>query len=169
MGGYGSGRWHLNVRTTVEETLKLPIRAINDTLKQDRMALGTLTWKTSGSVIGYRFEPGEGAGIVWLDYTMKVRGEAENISYFVKLEKTPCNFGGFRYWFVCPLIKNGVPCARRCGKLYKPGYGKYFGCRICYDLTYRSSQESHKFDALYKTIASQMGCDFQTIRRALSR
>jgi len=30
------------------------------------------------------------------------------------------------------------------GKLYLPPGGKYFGCRHCYNLTYKSCQESDK-------------------------
>jgi hypothetical protein len=30
------------------------------------------------------------------------------------------------------------------GKLYLPPYSRYFGCRLCHDLTYRSAQEHDK-------------------------
>ncbi len=64
---------------------------------------------------------------------------------------TPPNFGGLRYWFICPLVSNGQPCQRRIGRLYLPRDGRYFGCRKCYNLTYRS-QRTHnkKNDALMK-------------------
>src|SRR5262249_18413085 len=39
-----------------------------------------------------------------------------------------------------PLCRNGVGCGRRVRKLYLSG--KYFGCRHCHNLTYRSQQES---------------------------
>jgi len=29
------------------------------------------------------------------------------------------------------------------------GGGKYFGCKHCYNLTYESSKESHKFDTMF--------------------
>lgn len=67
--------------------------------------------------------------------------QPEVLDYYVEIVTTPCNFGGERRWFVCPLGKNGMPCGRRIGKLYLPRGGKYFGCRICYDLTYKSCQE----------------------------
>jgi len=47
-----------------------------------------------------------------------------------------------RWWFICPLIVNGRPCRRRVAKLY--GNGRYFGCRTCKGLVYRSSQEAHQ-------------------------
>ncbi|MCA9947859.1 MAG: hypothetical protein KC449_30465, partial [Anaerolineales bacterium] len=53
-----------------------------------------------------------------------------------------CNFGGHRYWFICPLTANGRYCGRRVGKLYLAPGSRYFACRHCQNLTYRSSQES---------------------------
>lgn len=64
-----------------------------------------------------------------------------HISYSVPLERTPCDFGGFRYWFVCP----GRGCGRRVSKLY--GLGRYFLCRHCHNLAY-ASQNEDKTDRL---------------------
>ncbi len=61
--------------------------------------------------------------------------------YAVRLTSHACFFGGKRYWFVCPLIRNGIPCKRRVGVLY--AMGVYFGCRGCYGLVYRSQQYTH--------------------------
>jgi hypothetical protein len=56
----------------------------------------------------------------------------------------PTQFGGKRWWFICPLIVHGIACNRRAGKLYLPPGARYFGCRKCHDLTYRSRQEAHQ-------------------------
>ena len=63
-------------------------------------------------------------------------GEKKSFDYKVRLVSTECNYGGKRWWFVCPLTVDGRSCSRRVGKLYKDG--NYFGCRHCYDLTYSS-------------------------------
>ncbi|MBW3599539.1 MAG: hypothetical protein KY475_19980 [Planctomycetes bacterium] len=47
------------------------------------------------------------------------------------------------------LVVRGVACQRRAGKLYLPPGAKYFGCRTCHDLTYRSSQEAHQAERLF--------------------
>lgn len=47
-------------------------------------------------------------------------------------------------------------CHRRVGCLYLPPGGNYFGCRHCYDLTYRSSQEGTEFKSLFQMLALQM-------------
>jgi hypothetical protein len=52
-------------------------------------------------------------------------------------------------------------------KLHLPSGGRYFGCRRCYDLTYRSCQESHKYDSLYRTLADDTGMDFETVKWAM--
>jgi len=70
-------------------------------------------------------------------------GEKKDFDYKVKLTTTPCYYGGLRYWFICPLTTNGIPCNKRVGVLYKKG--DYFGCRHCYDLTYRSKNENRRF------------------------
>jgi hypothetical protein len=65
------------------------------------------------------------------------------INQRIDLVKSPCTFGGVRYYFVCPLCRDAD---RKVGKLYLPPDRRHFGCRHCYDLTYRSSQEAHCLD-----------------------
>jgi len=40
--------------------------------------------------------------------------------------------------------------------LYLPAGSLYFGCRHCYDLTYRSCQDSHKRDFLADLIMTRI-------------
>lgn len=48
------------------------------------------------------------------------------------------NYGGKRYWFICP------GCKRRVGILYIIAYGNIFKCRDCYSLIYQSSATHDK-------------------------
>ena len=73
--------------------------------------------------------------------TSRQTGEKSELDYRVQLVTTPCHFGGARYWYLCPLMVNGVTCNRRVGVLYING--KYAGCRHCYDLAYYSQQKTH--------------------------
>src|SRR5262249_53405882 len=117
---------------------------------------GFLTWAagTNGeSTIGYEVYTHDGADS-WLrlQYTFNATGAAED--YRVSLTTTRPWFGGLRWWFVCPMVVDGRPCNRRVGKLYLPPCGRYFGCRHCYRLTYRSAQEHDKrVDALRRSPA----------------
>lgn len=72
--------------------------------------------------------------LVW--YSIEEDGEKKELCYSIYFTETPCNLGGKRYWFKCPLGKDGRRCSRRVAVLYFTG--KYFGCRHCLDLTYQS-------------------------------
>ena len=63
-------------------------------------------------------------------------GEKRDLNYKVLLATTPCNFGGKRYWFICPMFRRGAYCGRRVGVMYRDG--DFFACRHCHDLTYGS-------------------------------
>ena len=62
-------------------------------------------------------------------------GSEKDYDYKIYLAKTQCNFGGFRYWFICPH------CGKRAGKLYRKPLGEVYHCRNCNDLTYNSRND----------------------------
>jgi hypothetical protein len=153
MGGQGSGSWYRwNKKNTVNDGLSLDInQLIRDGLIMRDYAAGSLRWQNTNTgeetaSIGFFLEPlGEDGLTMRLHYTRTVRnGEKENLNYSIVIQTTRPNYGGRRYWFTCPLKVNDWPCRRRVGKLYLPPGGKYFGCRHCYNLTYKSCQESDR-------------------------
>lgn len=104
--------------------------------------------------IGYWVITAPGGGLaLHLSYAITDLDTREKtpLDYPVEITTTPCHLGGQRYWFRCPLVRDGSSCRRRVGKLYQPPGGRYFGCRTCYNLTYRSAQEHDKrVDALIR-------------------
>jgi len=66
-------------------------------------------------------------------------GEWEDVAETVRIVRVQCRFGGFRPYFICPGVVNGVVCGRRVTKLH--GAGRYFLCRLCYRLAYASQRE----------------------------
>ncbi|MBK9444568.1 MAG: hypothetical protein IPN53_26215 [Comamonadaceae bacterium] len=67
---------------------------------------------------------------VWLIY--RHGGAAgQDMNYRVRIEHTPCNYGGQRTWWLCPC------CGKRVALLYS---GKMFSCRHCQQLTYQSTR-----------------------------
>jgi hypothetical protein len=85
----------------------------------------------------------------------------------IPLTYTIPNYGGIRWWFLCPVSKDGVLCNRRPSRLYLPLDEKYFGCRQCHDLTYMSCQDSHK-NNIYTELARETGMtQRQVIRNIL--
>ena len=68
------------------------------------------------------------------EMTIKYEWREEQIAQKIFLDWTPCNYGGYRPWFVC------MDCGRKVAKIYFGG--KNFACRHCLNLTYTSCQES---------------------------
>lgn len=76
-------------------------------------------------------------------HTNRGTGEKEDMDYGIELATTFCNYGGKRYWFVCPLSKNGKYCGRRVGVLFS--IGKWFGCRHCGEIAYAAQMKGGKY------------------------
>jgi hypothetical protein len=154
MGGFGSGSWYrgLGKKSTVEDSLTLAMWDFRDRIHPH--SAGTFTWKwISGNQcsIGYSVTCGDDPSIT-LNYT---RRDGEDVKLPIWLQTTPTQFGGERWWFTCPLVVNGVACNRRVGKLHLPPAARYFGCRTCHKLTYRSCQEAHKEERWDESIERQ--------------
>jgi hypothetical protein len=88
-------------------------------------------------------------------------GEKTPISEFVTLSTTSCNYGGRRYWFICPLLKNAKYCGRRVGVLY--GVGKYFGCRKCANIAYKVQMRGGKYR--FPVTVATVECQEMKIKR----
>jgi len=143
------GRYYWDKKDTVEDCRSVSISFLtkHDYLSENSCRSGGIPWKNcygeETSSIGIVVSTFEGEKYVRFYYTVTDRssGEKTDYDYKVALTTTPCNFGGVRYWFICPLFTNGVYCGRRVAKLYKAPGAKYFGCRHCYNLSYESRNE----------------------------
>ena len=142
MGGWGSGEW---IRDSKKSTVE-DCRAILDI---NRIA------RTTGVQPGSFGELSRSAWLQLKPWTVKYivheagderqfgviyRCYGKSISYGIRLESTLVRAGGIRWWFNCPLTVGKHRCGRRSAKLYL--HGRYFGCRNCHDLTYRSCQQT---------------------------
>ena len=89
-------------------------------------------------------------GSIRLQYAQKINDTIgfEESEHIIELEATRCFLKGYRWWFRCPQIINGVYCGKRVGLLYLPPNGQDFGCRHCYNLTYASCRRSRRIDCL---------------------
>ena len=154
------GRDPWSDRKTVEECKSIDIPWLNRYGYFCGLKTGGMEWKNAfGKVIssiGIQVSvddsnPGENYLRLFYTQTTNSTGEKTELDYKAQLVTTPCNFGGIRYWFICPLVADGKPCNRRVAKIYLPPGSKYFGCRHCYNLTYKSCKEHDKrFDAIMK-------------------
>lgn len=146
MSASGRGVW--NRKTRVDEAKSIDI--LN--LQRKRVfnkgsAWGwTSSWSRYGQVvasISYRVESGDNDPTgLRLMYTIINNDtvEKKNYNYVIPVVSTRCNYGGQRWWFICPLVVNGQICQRRCRIVYMSPGAEYFGCRECHRLTYESRQ-----------------------------
>jgi hypothetical protein len=170
MGSLGSTRWGRHRKAmTVEHcrVLDAGLLARKGSLQPGRT--GTVSWSRGGQEIdsvGFEVRQVQATLSIVLNYNIMQTGEPVRLP--IPLETTPVHFGGVRWWFLCPLHVDGVPCGRRVGKLYLPPVGRSFGCRACCRLSYRSCQASHIFDGLFRKMAASMGCDFAVAAQAMN-
>lgn len=135
MGGVNSGRhYRWDKKELTMEQKRIDIRWMKKQRYLQPGCFGKLSWtsrgKPSGS-IGFKMEENK----MILKYNHRSRGEDwEAVEQIIQFDKTPCNYGGYRKWFLCPK------CYKRVAILY--GAGKYFLCRHCHDLTYDSCNTS---------------------------
>lgn len=82
------------------------------------------------------------AGHVILSYrTRSSNADWQEMNYPVRLTWTPCNYGGERAWWICPV----AGCGRRVAILFG---GSRYACRQCHRLAYRSQRENEEDRAL---------------------
>jgi hypothetical protein len=170
MGGFGSGFQGVRKATT-DDALALSISRLvrKRALVDGGATAGAWHWSYPGdeapfATIGYTADLRDSED-AWM--RLRYRADGEPMNYVVRLVCTRPNFGGRRWWFVCPIARgdNGPP---RCvAQLYLPSGARYFGSRQAYGLTYRSCQDSGKNAALYGRIARELGTDAAAVRRAL--
>lgn len=134
MGGSGSGSWYRwDAKATTESQKRLDIRWLKNQGYLQPGATGSITWSRGGEQTGsisYWME----ADRMNLFYRHKLSGgDWVDVEQQISFDRTPCNYGGYRTWFLCPR------CWKRVAVLY--GAGKYFYCRHCNQLTYSSQQE----------------------------
>jgi len=109
----------------------------------------TSTWKSGDEVvssIAYKLiEDLDGPAALRLIYHRRNRSDdSEKFDYPVSIESTPCNYGGVRLWFICPLQAR-QNCVHRCRVIYITPYNDHFGCRECSELTYECRQKHRDF------------------------
>lgn len=110
--------------------------------------IGTLSWSYLGeqrSSVGFQLNIGEDEQHIRLYYTHtdSWTNEKSDMNFTISLISTPCRYGGKRYWFICPLSKNGVYCGRRVGVIFI--IGKWYGCRHCGNICYASQNRGGKY------------------------
>lgn len=119
-------------RGTVEQARKIPIGWVKT--NWDALVCGLpIFWNCGGTPAGGAQVRRDGHEVL-VSYSRR-RSESEPwrpVSAEVEVVRQPCNYGGFRLWFVCPH------CGRRVGALVADDV---VGCRHCLRLGYQSERD----------------------------
>lgn len=120
---------------------------------------GTLSWSRgdhpAGS-ISYQADMRDlEAAELRLEYWRGEAPDREHVKQTVRLIYTQPNYGGRRWWMICPYRHNRV------GKLYLPNGGDRFAGRQAWRLGYHSQRVAHRdrpFEKLFR-LQKKLGCD----------
>lgn len=148
MGKYGSGRNGPADGASIKRCSSIDVRP----WQREKLP-------TSGTYFSWQWRTLDGE--VTGDIKVQVQGQAVLLiykhrrngtdwcpeRYRFRLSWTPCTFGGYRPWFLCPA----GGCCNRVAILY--GVGGIFACRRCYRLSYPSQLEGTADRALRRADA----------------
>lgn len=159
MGGWGSGRH--GGRPTADASLRIDLAWMLRTgrARESAWLSGTLNWTCGGEPsgsIGYQaimHEPGEER--LELSYTRGSGDDREQVRQTVRLCFTVPNYGGKRWWMICPFRHIRV------GKLYLPPGGDRFASRQAWRLGYQCQRDAARdrpFEKLFR-LQKKLGSD----------
>ena len=103
MGGSGSGTWYrYGSKETTESQHRIDIRWMRQQGYLRPGNIGTITWSRGGKKTGsidYIVKENH----MVLDFRYRFAGgEWKSATQNILFDRTPCNYGGFRNWFLCP-------------------------------------------------------------------
>ena len=117
MGGFGSGDWAdvAGRKDSVDLSRVLSIRMLRMHGFFDSDKVASVQWSNQADEIVCSAKISTNLGDAPL-----LLLSCKDVEQKIKLTKTPCHYGGYRWWFECPVVKDGVYCGNRCAKLYLP-------------------------------------------------
>ncbi len=144
----GRGRYYrFGTKTLLCELLALDMARFTKYTDMTAYSWGSQHW-TSGngheSSIAYQVQSGVGVRLMYTN------NKTDSLDYVVRTTSTRCNYGGRRYWWVCPS------CGRRCRVLYG---GRYFVCWKCSGAYYETQKS--------KDMLTRIDYELTAIRRKL--
>jgi hypothetical protein len=136
MGGINSGRQGRFPTAEACGSLILPMQGFMGRLEPGMQGSGSLTFRSDGEPLRLKVAvawPRSDAPHVMMTHPIRAE-DGRTISYRIDLERTPCRFGGWRWWWLCPAT------GRRAHKLFLPRGGQRFLSRPAYRLGYASQR-----------------------------
>lgn len=166
MGGFNSGRYGGPPSLERTSSLRLDVNRVVRACRVSGFGATVWQWQRDGEAVQIVVsatlnDPWPGTGTVRIRHgsICHVTGsETGAQDYEVRLDSTPCQLGGIRWWFRCPRT------ARRCGKLYLPNGGYRFWSRQAYGLVYQVQREV-PLDRAHRSIGrtyAKVGAEYRT-------
>lgn len=128
MGGFGSGYWQR--QRTHETVATLPELFASDFKEPSGGIIARPRDKSLRQAIRFRYL--RSGRMIILFRSEHCEANSETIDPILKLDFTPCHFGGNRSWVLCPM----PDCGRRVQSLFIKG--DEIGCRQCHQLLYET-------------------------------
>lgn len=160
MGGYGSGRSGGGPIADECHRVELGRMLRIGQAKDGAYISGTLSWTVGGrpsGCIGYQCDminPDD--AWLWLNFTKTPHnGEPEKVEQKIRLTYTRPNYGGRRWWMLCPYT------GKRVDVLYMPNGTRRFASRKAWRVQYQSQRDAPRdrpFSKLYK-LQRRLGCE----------
>ena len=160
MGGSGSSRWgNYRRKVTVEQCHALDItELLHQGIFNRPNCIASISFKGKPRLTGEEnfdiiieadtSDPNKLR--IKLKYSIQALDGPLDVEEDIRLNHSKPHYGGIRFWFKCPIVKKGEFCGKRSSKLFLPPGQMYFGCRSCYDLTYRKAQQHDKTSEKYR-------------------
>lgn len=160
MGGFGSGRSGGKPLANTSLMVDIGWMLRTGRARDGAIISGTLHWNCGGEPFGSisftanMVDPTNAS--LELRYS---EGNGEAVSQCIRLRHTQPNYGGRRWWMVCPYRGHSVL------KLYLPGGGDRFASRKAWRLAYHSQRilaedrPFHQMQRIQKRLGGAQGCD----------
>lgn len=159
MGGWGSGRYGGRPTADMSKRVDLGWMIRTKRATPGQWISGGLSWNCGGepagsiSYVANMEDPHD--SYLRLTFWRGSGDDREYVEQKIRLVFTEPNYGGRRWWMVCPY--KGI----RVGKLYMPNGGDRFASRKAWRLAYQSQRVAHRdraFEKLFR-LQRKLGCE----------
>jgi hypothetical protein len=159
MGGFGSGRHSGRPTANMSKRIDIAWMIRTGRASPGTHISGSLTWsfgnEPAGSIryVADMIDPA--ASELRLSFTRGEDGDRESVRQVIRLTFTEPNYGGRRWWMICPYR------GHRVGKLYMPNGGDRFASLKAWRLGYNSQRVAptdRPFEKLSR-LQRKLGCE----------
>jgi len=159
MGGFGSGRTGGRPTADMSKKVDLAMMIRKGWAKPGQWLSGSLSWNCAGEPAGSisysadMRDPFESK--LKLTFWRGSGDDREHVEQQIRLVFTEPNYGGRRWWMICPYR------GKRVAKLYLPNWGDRFAGRRAWRLAYQSQRVARRdrpFEKLFR-LQRKLGCE----------